>query len=98
MKPNLTIAIHFLLFFVVMLNMTACAETQEQKIQKLIKQLGGEDKYARMKAAHDLGQIGKPAAGAVPALMHALKDENAETRRYAIVALGKIGEPAEEIV
>ena len=30
--------------------------------------------------------------------MHALKDENAETRRYAIVALGKIGEPAEEIV
>ena len=65
-------------------------ETQEQKVEKLIRQLQDQDPNVRGRAGYALGQIGE---GAVSALIQALKDENKIVRRNAAFALGKIGTP-----
>ena len=70
-------------------------ETQEQKIEKLIKQLRDQNEEVRWDAGYALGQIGKDA---VPALVQALQDENAKVRGSAAVALGEIGEGAVDAV
>ena len=66
-------------------------ETQEQKIEKLIKQLRDQNEEVRWDAGYALGQIGKDA---VPALVQALQDQNSQVRGSAAVALGEIGEGA----
>jgi HEAT repeat protein len=48
----------------------------------------------REEAAEALGRIGEPAADIVPALIAALKDDNAVVRQQAAQALGWIGPPA----
>tara|TARA_B100000745_G_scaffold279312_1_gene210767 strand:+ start:224 stop:598 length:375 start_codon:yes stop_codon:yes gene_type:complete len=65
-------------------------ETQEQKIERLIKQLGHKKVKVRVSAARalGLGLIGEGAVDAVPALIKALQDP--EVRWYAAGALGSI--------
>ena len=48
----------------------------------------------RYSAVEALRQIGKPSKDAIPALIHALGDENVWTANSAADALGQIGEPA----
>ena len=65
-------------------------ETQEQKVERLIKQLGHKKVKVRVSAARalGLGLIGEGAVDAVPALIKALQDP--EVRWYAAGALGSI--------
>jgi HEAT repeat protein len=66
-------------------------ETQEQKVERLIKQLGHKKVKVRVSAARALG-LGsirsEDAIDAVPALIKALQDP--EVRWYAAGALGSI--------
>ena len=49
-------------------------QTQEQKVERLIKQLGHQKVKVRANAAGALGNIGSGAIDAVPALIQALQD------------------------
>ena len=71
-------------------------ETQEQKVERLIKELQDEDSGVRVNAAWALGEIG--AVDAVPALIQALQDPNVQVRANATYALGEIGESAKDAV
>ena len=64
-------------------------ETQEQKIERLIKQLQDQNENVRRSAALALGRIG--SKDAVSALIQALQDQ--DVRINAVQALGKIGTP-----
>jgi len=68
---------------------------EEEKIEKLIKQLKDEDRNVRRGTATALGKIGEKA---VPALIEALKDEDENVRWGAAQALGYIGAKAEKAV
>ena len=70
-------------------------ENQEQRVEKLIKQLRDQNEEVRWDAGYALGQIGKDA---VPALVQALQDQNSQVRGSAAVALGEIGEGAVDAV
>ncbi len=61
-------------------------ETQEQKVERLIKELQDEDSGVRVNAAWALGEIG--AVDAVPALIQALQDKGRGVRASAAGALG----------
>ena len=75
-------------------------ETQEQKVEKLIKQLQDQDVNVRMNAVRALMLIGTPAAikaaeGATPFLIQQLQnDQDKWVRMLAAMALGPIGEGA----
>ncbi|HIO09361.1 TPA: hypothetical protein EYN09_20810, partial [Candidatus Poribacteria bacterium] len=73
-------------------------DTQEQKIERLIKQLQDQNKDVRIYAAFALGMIGEEAIDAVSALIQALQDQNPEVRGDAVQALGSIGSGAEDAV
>jgi hypothetical protein len=62
-------------------------ETLQQKIDRLIKELGSDGYDAREKAQKDLEAIGKPA---VPALQKAAKSKDLEIASRAADALSKI--------
>ena len=64
---RLTIAM-FLFVRLVCIWVSGC-ETQEQKVERLIKQLQNQHEDVRMNAAEALGQIGEGAVDAVPALI-----------------------------
>jgi len=49
------------------------------------------DKIVRYRAARDLGNIGRRANRALPALLEALHDENKSVRKYATWAVHRIG-------
>jgi HEAT repeat protein len=57
-----------------------------------------ENRDARCYAAFALGNIGHVGKDAVPALINALKDQDANVRWSAAAALGKIGPAAEDAV
>ena len=61
-------------------------------VASLEKEVRDGNPIARMYATRRVGWFGSAAAPAVPALIEALKDD--QTRREAIVALGKIGPAA----
>jgi len=63
-----------------------------QKMERLIGELQDEDSSVRVRAAGSLVQIGKDA---VPALIQALQDQNAEgfARMHAAEALWQVGTP-----
>jgi HEAT repeat protein len=68
---------------------------KKEELPKLIEQLKDKDANARMRAATLLGNFGqiqaKPVAGAVSTLLTIVKsDENADCRRAAADAIGKI--------
>ena len=59
-----------------------------------VEQLHSRDSAQRLHAAKALGDRGKEAPVAVPALADALKDEDAFVRREAAHSLGKFGPEA----
>ncbi|MBY0228429.1 MAG: HEAT repeat domain-containing protein [Gemmataceae bacterium] len=70
-------------------------------MEDLVAKLKDKDSVVRRQAALELGEMGKDAGKAGPALMRALKDSDAFVRRYAAQALGKIGlegKPAKEAI
>ena len=54
--------------------------------------------WVRATAADTLGDTGKPAAEAVPALIQALDDSSEWVRRNAVNALGTIGEGMDALI
>jgi hypothetical protein len=60
-----------------------------RSIPRLVAAL--QDKEIAGQAAFAVGQIGKPAAGAVPALTELAKDSDTRLRSLAILALSKMG-------
>ena len=66
-------------------------QTQEQKVEKLIKELQDEDSGVRVNAAWALGEIG--AVDAVPALILLLQDQDENIRKDTAKALKQIGTP-----
>jgi HEAT repeat protein len=73
-------------------------ENQEQKVERLIKELQDEDLSVRSSAAEALGDIGKDAKDAVPVLVQTLRDQYGSVRTSAANALGKIGEGGIDVV
>ena len=74
--------------------MAYAEETQEQQVERLIKELQDPDSDVRSIAAVTLGEIGSEAKDAVPALMQVLQnDQNWDVRWNAEWALKKIGTP-----
>ena len=73
-------------------------ETQEQQVERLIRELQDSDSDIRSIAAVTLGEIGPEAKDAIPALIQLLQDQDAEgfARANAALALGQIGEGAED--
>jgi HEAT repeat protein len=71
--------------FLVSIMMSSC-ESQDRKIESLIKQLELSSQSPADLLA--LGRIGQPA---VPALIEALSDESSRFRQRAVWALGRIG-------
>ena len=68
-------------------------ENQEQKVERLIKELQDEDLSVRSSAAEALGDIGKEAKDAVPALVLLLQGQRTDVFVNATWALVKIGTP-----
>ena len=66
-------------------------QTQELKVERLIKALQDQEWEVRASAALALGNIGGGAGDAVPALIKALQDQDEWVRSRAAVALGRIG-------
>jgi hypothetical protein len=60
-------------------------------IDALVTLLAHEDRFVRMTAAHAVGKLGPQAQNAAPALHQALNDDDETVRRYARVALNRIG-------
>ena len=56
--------------------MAYAEETQEQKVERLIKQLQDQDVDVRAFAIEALGDIGSEAQDAVPALIQLLQDKH----------------------
>src|SRR5262249_7746171 len=56
------------------------------------------DPFQRLHAAMVLGLMGAQAQGAVPALVDAMRDDNAQVRRTVTAALGEIGPAARTAV
>ncbi|MBN2474576.1 MAG: HEAT repeat domain-containing protein [Pirellulales bacterium] len=76
--------------------MHALSGLGEEAVPRLIGALGAKEVRAR--AAAILARIGPPAKAAVPALIEALSDENAETRGEILLALAAIGPEAKAAV
>ena len=71
----------------------------EAAVPTLTSVLNGDAAWwVRATAADTLGDIGKPAAEAVPALIQALDDPSEWVRRNAVNALGTIGEGAQALI
>ena len=94
---RLTIAM-FLFVGLVGIWMSGCENRiQEQKVERLIRQLQDRDPNVRGNAAITLGQIG--SEDEVYVLMQTLQhDQDAEVRKGAILALGSIGSEAVDAV
>jgi HEAT repeat protein len=68
-------------------------------VAELIQILAAEpDVNQRRAAAETLGNIGKEAAAAVPALIDTLRDEDEHVRYHCVVALGMIGPAASHAI
>ena len=80
--------------------MAYAEETQEQKVERLIRELQNEDSNVRSNAAFALSAIGEGAVDAVPALRQLLQDKSA--KRFVLVnvvlALSSIGEGAKDAI
>jgi HEAT repeat protein len=62
--------------------------------EELVTRLKHPDQAVRLHAAAALGQMGRKARKAVPALAEALQDVDAHVRRMAALALGDVGPEA----
>jgi HEAT repeat protein len=66
----------------------------DDPLPDLIRALRGKTPTDRARAARDLGRLGWLARDAMPALLAALKDEDAKVREAAAQALGQMGPDA----
>ena len=66
-------------------------ETQEQQVERLIRELQDEDSNIRSNAEFALSSIGEGAKEAVPALRQLLQDKDVYVRRIARETLSEIG-------
>lgn len=86
----LTFSLLFLLIY------SSCSEppssAPQADIETLIARLDSEDAAERVEAAERLGEIADSQA--VPALLEALEDSDADVRRAAAESIGLIGKPA----
>ncbi len=78
-------------------------QTQEQKVEKLIKELQDQNVNVRMNAVRALVLIGTPEAikaaeDAIPFLIQQLQDQDKWVRMLAAMALGSIGEGTKDAV
>jgi HEAT repeat protein len=73
---------------------TILAATDSQDVGALTKQLQSADPSFRLRAAKALGAIGPAARFAVPDLVAALRDTDADVRRAAVAALQQISPEA----
>src|SRR5438045_7135993 len=70
----------------------AKADENDAQIDALIKQLKSPDSDMRREAAKKLGELGKDAKKAGPALVTALKnDKDLFVRRFAAQGVGEVG-------
>src|SRR5262245_41743674 len=69
------------------------ADRPDEKVAALVKDLSDSDDSVRLNAALELGKFGKPAVAPVAAL---LTNSAADTRYYAVWALGLIGPDAKD--
>jgi HEAT repeat protein len=67
--------------------------TVSGRIQSLIEALGNKDPEVRARIAEALGQLGRDAVGAVPALTRALQDPDDGVRAAAQKAIRQISDP-----
>ncbi len=67
------------------------ATSHDQRLETLCQLLNDVDGQARFESALALARIGPDATAAIPALGHALKDENRYVRANAVDALNRIG-------
>ena len=65
-------------------------QTQEQKVERLITELGHKETKDRKNAARALGKIGEGAVDALPARIQLLKDQDEWVRINAAWALEEI--------
>jgi HEAT repeat protein len=72
---------------------SACRESAETAVPRLVKQLKSRDAHERNLAAKALGDYGKDAAKAVAPLNRALWDDNMGVRTSAAYSLKKIDTP-----
>lgn len=69
---------------------SACKESAETAIPRLVKQLSSPVQRERSQAALELARYGKEAKDAVPALIETLKDPNGGVKSNAAFALRSI--------
>jgi len=67
-------------------------------VAPLTEALGDPAEHVRASAAYGLGEMGPVAAGAVGALIRAVREDTAPVRFHAISALGMIGTPPAPII
>src|SRR5262245_35243071 len=77
-------------FFAAVLLLVGQGRAQEKpdQLYDLTRKLRSPDKIIRISAAEALKKIGPAAKEAIPALIEALKDQDAEVRLHAAIALG----------
>jgi vesicle coat complex subunit len=83
---------------VLLLFLLACAGCGKPSTAQLIDNLKAAETLTRLKAVRTLPERTRDAAIVVPALIEALKDEDADVRRGAALGLGTFGEKAETAV
>jgi HEAT repeat protein len=69
---------------------TALANLGSDAVADLIDALADKDKAVRTRAAMVLGQMGSAGRSAIPALIKALEDDDADVRGYAVRALAAV--------
>ena len=65
----------------------------EAGVVRLVDWLSSASSFLAWRAAEELGGLGPAARDAVPALLLATQDTDADVRGYAVEALGRIGDP-----
>ena len=73
-------------------------EDAPEKFHPVLERLRDDDFKVRMKAAEELGRMGRAAEPTVPYLIETLKDPAVKVRISAAAALGSMGTAAEEAI
>jgi HEAT repeat protein len=84
----------FVILTIAFFHSTGLAQAPPDPIAPLLQRLRSADVFDRSHAAKALGALGAAAEPAVPALVLALRDENATVAGEALEALCRIGTPA----
>ena len=66
-------------------------------VEALAERLTADGEHTRSWVAYALGEIGRPAAGALPRLLEAARDASPNVRRHALSAIGIVATPGDGI-